>query len=92
MGWFVDFRCPYCRYEEAGIGVGHGKSEFPYLALFCCDNCKSVGSTWIRESESPRCGACYQENVRLLADDVHSIDCPKCGEPAFFARREGQWN
>lgn len=91
MGWFVDFRCPYCRYEETGIGVGRGKHAFPYLALFCCDNCKSVGSTWVQQNVTPRCGACYHEGVTILADDVRGISCPKCGEPAVFARSDGVW-
>ncbi len=91
MGGFVDFRCRYCNYEETDIGVGRGRQVFPYLALFCCDNCKSVGSTWIHENKTPRCGACYSDGVTLLPDDIRSIKCPKCGEPATFTHKEGSW-
>ncbi len=91
MGWYVDFRCPYCNYEETGIGVGRGRRSFPYLALFCCDNCKSVGSTWVQQDQPPRCGVCYHEQVTLLKEDVRRISCPKCGEPATFSRGEGEW-
>lgn len=91
MGWFVDFKCSYCRYEEIGLGVGRGQHPFPFLALFSCANCKSIGSTWVDENKVPRCGACYHEGVTLLADDVRRVDCPKCGEPAIITRGEGVW-
>ncbi len=91
MGGFVEFKCRYCNYEETDIGVGRGQQAFPYLALFCCDNCKSVGSTWVHENRTPRCGACYHEGVMLLPDNVQHIDCPKCGQPATFSHKEGGW-
>lgn len=91
MGGFVDFKCRSCKYEETDIGAGRGRQAFPYLALFRCDNCKSVGSTWIHENRIPRCGACYSDGVTLLPDDVRVINCPKCGEPASFSPGKGSW-
>jgi hypothetical protein len=91
VGGFVEFRCKHCRYEETDIGVGKGRNPSPFLALFRCAKCKSVGSTWIKEHETPRCGVCYEEGVTLLPDDTTRIDCPRCGKPAQFAPKEGVW-
>ncbi len=91
MGFFVDFRCQNCRYEERDIGVGRGKSEFPFLALFRCDNCKTIGSTWINEHQLPLCAHCYHDAVVILPDDTTRVNCPKCGEPALITRKEGAW-
>jgi len=91
MGRFVDFRCKHCRYEETDIGVGKGKNPSPCLALFRCTRCRSTGSTWVKENETPRCGLCYEEGVTLLPDDTTRIDCPRCGQPAQFTPKEGSW-
>lgn len=91
MGWFVDFRCRHCRYEELDIGVGRGRNEFPFLVLFRCDNCKTVGSTWVYENRLPICSHCYHDAVMVLPDDTVCVNCPKCGEPATLTRQEGTW-
>ncbi|HEX9625841.1 MAG TPA: hypothetical protein VGA00_02760 [Acidiferrobacterales bacterium] len=91
MGGFVDFYCRHCRYAETDIGVGRGREEFPFLRLFRCDNCKSVGSTWVHENRIPRCSVCYHDAVTLLADDTRKLNCPKCGDPAEFVAKEGSW-
>lgn len=49
MGGYVDYRCKGCRTEESPIPVGRGRNAFPYLALFRCLSCKTVGSTWVPE-------------------------------------------
>ncbi|MHB1951313.1 MAG: hypothetical protein ACYCQK_07535 [Acidiferrobacteraceae bacterium] len=91
MGRFVQYRCGSCRYEEPDLAVGRGREEFPYLSLFRCDNCHSVGSTWIFRDRLPRCSLCYHDALTLLPDDVSVLACPKCGEPARFEPREGAW-
>jgi hypothetical protein len=91
MGAFVSYHCRHCRYEEPKIGVGRGRHPFPYLALYRCARCKTVGSTWVHEGQPPRCGVCYEEGVTLLADDTRRIDCPKCGNPASFRPVAGSW-
>lgn len=92
MGGFVRFRCDYCHYEEPELGVGRGRYEFPFLSLFHCDHCHSVGSTWIFQDRLPRCSLCYHDAVTLLPEDVSRLTCPKCGEPAGFERSEGEWS
>lgn len=91
MGWFVDFRCGHCKYEEPDIGVGRGRNAFPFLALIRCDNCKTIGSTWIYENRLPMCSRCYHDAVTILPDDTTRVNCPKCGEPASLTRKEGTW-
>jgi hypothetical protein len=91
VGGFVNFHCKQCRYEVTEIGVGKGKHPFPFLALYRCPKCKTVGSTWVNESETPRCGVCYEEGVTLLQDNTTHIDCPRCGKPAQFMPQEGVW-
>lgn len=91
MGGFVDFHCRQCRTEITEIPVGRGKQPFPYLALFRCRGCKTVGSTWIEENRPVRCGTCYEEGVELLPDDSTHLSCPKCGQPARLTPREGAW-
>lgn len=91
VGGFVSFRCGNCRYEEHDLGVGRGREEMPFLSLFRCDNCHSVGSTWIFADRVPRCTLCYHDAVTLLPEDVSRLPCPKCGEPAGFERLEGEW-
>ena len=91
MGGFVDFACKHCRYEENDIGVGRGKREFPYLVLYRCDNCHSIGSAWVHENRAPLCTLCYHDDLTLLPDDTRSVNCPKCGEPAGLTPKEGRW-
>ncbi len=91
MGSFVTFQCRHCRYEETEIAVGCGRNPSPKLALYRCTRCKTVGSTWVQETQPARCGACYEEGVTLLTDDTMRIDCPKCGQPASFRPATGSW-
>jgi ribosomal protein S27E len=91
MGSFVTYQCRHCRYEESGIGIGRGRNPFPYLALYRCARCKTVGSTWIHADRRPRCGVCDDEGVTLFADDATHIDCPKCEKPASFRPAPGSW-
>lgn len=91
MGGFVNFRCNYCKYEERDIGVGHGKSEFPFLALFRCDHCKSIGSTWVYRDRIPMCSICYHEEVRIVGPQTRTVNCPRCGEPATLTPGEREW-
>ncbi|MDA8360470.1 MAG: hypothetical protein M0Z44_00490 [Gammaproteobacteria bacterium] len=87
MGHLVDFRCPYCRYEEKDVAVGHGRAAVPFLKLFSCPSCHSFGSCWIEEGKIPRCSWCYHDAVTLVADDAPGLACPKCGEPAKLNHR-----
>lgn len=92
MGHQADFQCLGCRYEEKDLAVGHGRRPSPYLRLFRCDHCHSVGSTWIEEGKTPRCSLCYHDEPTLLPDDVGAVDCPKCQKRAAFTqRREATW-
>jgi len=91
MGGFVDYRCRHCRTEIEDIPVGRGRQASPYLALFRCVRCKTVGSTWIENNQPARCGTCYEEGVELLPDDTTRITCPKCGEPANLTPKTGSW-
>jgi len=91
VGSFVSFRCKFCRYEEPQIAVGHGRSEFPFLALYRCNHCNSIGSAWIHESKIPRCSQCYDDAITILPDDTRRVNCPKCGEPGVIAPKEGSW-
>ncbi len=64
----------------------------PYLRLFSCDNCHSVGSTWVDDATTPRCSLCYHDGIQLLADDAETSVCPKCGERgAFIHHRDQIW-
>lgn len=91
MGGFVDYHCRHCRTELTDIPVGRGKQPSPWLALFRCTHCKTVGSTWVEEGRVARCGTCYEPGVELLPDDATRIVCPKCGEKEFFTPRAGSW-
>lgn len=92
MGGFVDFRCSFCKYEENDIGIGHGKKAFPFLALYRCDNCQTIGSTWVYPDKLPHCSQCYHDAVTILPEDTRRVMCPKCGEPAKIAPKEGSWD
>ncbi|MDH3513408.1 MAG: hypothetical protein OEM83_00870 [Gammaproteobacteria bacterium] len=92
MGSFVDFKCKFCRYEEYGIGVGRGKAEMPFLSLYRCNHCHTIGSTWIHEGKIPRCSNCYDDAISILPDDARRVSCPKCGEPAVITPKEGSWD
>ena len=91
MGGFVKFACGSCGYEEPEIPIGHGRQEMPYLALFRCDGCKTIGSTWVHADKVPRCANCYHDAVTLVPDGARRVNCPKCGEPARITPREGSW-
>jgi hypothetical protein len=91
MGGFVDFRCRYCEYEELEIPLGHGRQPVPFLALFSCDSCKSVGSTWVQPGRDPVCSHCYHDKVTMFEDAPQTLDCPKCGEQGKLAPAEGSW-
>lgn len=91
MGLIVRYHCPHCRYEEPDLGVGAGVAPHPRLQLFRCDNCHSVGSTWLTLERVPRCSFCYHDAVTLLPDDAPGVVCPKCGEPGRFERQDGEW-
>ncbi len=90
MGSFVGFKCKFCQYEEPRIGVGRGKAGMPFLALYRCNHCHTIGSTWIHENKIPRCSSCYDAIV-ILPDDTRRVSCPKCGELAMIAPKEGSW-
>lgn len=92
MGGFVDFHCRHCRTELTEIPVGKGRVPSPWLALFRCAKCKTVGSTWVEDGRPARCGTCYEEGVELLPDGTTRISCPRCGEPARFSPRDGRWD
>ncbi len=92
MGHKVDFLCRACHYEERDLGVGCGRRPQPCLRLFRCDNCHSIGSTWVGAGGIPRCSLCYHDAITLLADDVMGVACPKCAAPGTFAHhREDVW-
>ena len=91
MGGFVRFQCKFCQYEESNIGVGRGQAEFPFLVLYRCNHCHTIGSTWAQENKIPRCSNCYDDAIVILPDDSRRVDCPKCGESALIAPAEGSW-
>lgn len=92
MGHKAEFRCFSCRYEELDLGIGHGRHQSPYLSLFRCDHCHSVGSTWVVKGSAARCSLCYSDEPTLLGEDTKAIDCPKCGQPGTIThKREEVW-
>ena len=91
MGSFVGFKCKFCQYEEPSIGVGHGQAEMPRLSLYRCNHCHTIGSAWAHEGEILRCANCYDDSIVILPDDTRRLSCPKCGEPAVIAPKEGSW-
>ncbi|HEU5337935.1 MAG TPA: hypothetical protein VFU39_01485 [Sulfuricaulis sp.] len=92
MGSFVSFKCKFCQYEEPNLGVGCGKAEMPFLSLYRCNHCHTIGSTWIHEGKIPRCSNCYDEAIVILPDNSRRVNCPKCGEPAVITSKEGSWD
>lgn len=91
MGSYLGYRCGACGYEEEQIGVGSGRQADPVLVLFRCDGCKFVGSAWKTKGQEPRCSCCYHLGIHILDAETREIDCPKCGEPAEFYAKEGEW-
>lgn len=87
MGHRADFICHRCHYEERDIAIGHGRQPLPFLALFSCSNCHSVGSSWVGGERPVRCSFCYDEAITILADDTTAVACPKCQEPAYLTHR-----
>ena len=77
--------------EESQIAVGRSRSEVPFLALYRCNHCHSIGSAWIHENRIPRCSQCYDDAITILPDDARRVNCPKCGEPGVIAPKEGSW-
>lgn len=63
MDGFVRFDCLKYGYSEERIGFGHGKQADPYLQLYRCDSCKTIGSNWVQQGRKPVCGGCYNENI-----------------------------
>lgn len=92
MGRFARFYCPHCRYEEADLGYGAGREPFPFLVLFRCDNCHSIGSTWVYENKTPRCSLCYHDELSVFVEPPARVGCPKCGEPSGFETLDGEWH
>jgi hypothetical protein len=90
MGHKVDFLCRACRYEERDLGVGCGRRPEPCLRLFHCDNCHSIGSTWVGAGKIARCSLCYDDAIAPLDDDVVAVDCPKCGGPGVFVHHHDE--
>lgn len=91
MGSFVDFKCVSCGYELESIGFGHGKKETPFLKLYTCDACKSIGSTWIDRDNDTRCSVCYEKDLTLLDDASRLVNCPKCGQTATLIPKSETW-
>ena len=81
----------FYRYEEPSISVGRGRAETPFLALYRCNHCLTIGSAWMHEGKIPRCASCYDATIIILPDDARRVSCPKCGEPAVIAPQEGSW-
>lgn len=91
MGKLVAWRCAFCQYEEPQLAVGNGRENRIAARLFICPNCKSVGSSFVRDDGSVICSICYHKDIQLLADTVRHAECPKCGEPGEFRVLEGEW-
>ncbi len=91
MGGFVSFNGMNCGYSEERIGFGHGKQPEPYLQLYKCDSCKTVGSARIQGDRKPLCSGCYNENIELLDPKDNSIPCPKCDTSAVIKVVEDTW-
>ncbi len=92
MGSFVAFKCKFCQYEEPGIGVGRGKADTPWLALYRCNHCLTIGSAWIDNGKIPRCASCYDDAIVILPNNTRRMNCPKCGESAMITLKEGSWD
>ncbi|HEC11949.1 MAG TPA: hypothetical protein ENI80_01650 [Acidiferrobacteraceae bacterium] len=91
MGSYLGYRCSACGYEEAQMGIGSGRQAGHALVLYHCYLCKSVGSAWKVEGQEPRCSYCYHPDIHILDIETRNIECPKCGEPAKFFPKEGEW-
>ncbi len=92
MGGFVKFGCMNCGYAEERIGFGRGKSSESCLRLYCCDQCKTVGSAWVEADRQPLCGGCYNKEITLLEPKNSSFSCPKCDTLAVLAVLEDTWD
>lgn len=90
MGHLADFACRRCHYEEHDIAIGHGRHATPFLVLFSCPSCHSIGSNWIGDGGTLRCGFCYNDAVTMLADDATAVTCPKCQEPGRLTHRPAE--
>ena len=71
--------------------MGHGKAEFPFLVLYSCRHCHTLGSTWIYPDKIARCRQCYDDALTMLPDDTRRVNCPQCGEPGVMTPKEGSW-
>ncbi len=92
MGGIAKFNCLNCGYTEEKIGFGHGKHAEPHLQIYCCNRCKTVGSTWVNGDEQPRCGICYEEEITPLETKNTSLNCPRCDTLAVLAILEDTWD
>ncbi len=92
MGGYVEFYCPFCRYHEPELAIGHGSQARQYLALFKCDHCKTIGSAWVSEEGRIRCGNCYDTEITLLPDETQLCVCPRCGEQGSLSKKQGEWS
>jgi len=91
VGSYVGFRCRYCGYEQPDIPLGRGRDAQQSLELFTCKRCRTVGSTWVRQGETPLCGHCYDEAIELPDPASGRITCPRCGEVGKLVPGQGEW-
>lgn len=49
MRGFGRLDCLNCGYSEERIGFGHGKQAGPYLQLYRCDSCKTIGRNRVQQ-------------------------------------------
>ncbi len=92
MGGFVSFHCAHCGYVEDKIAHGHGRKTSPYLVLYRCDHCKTVGSTWTEGEKPPHCSGCYDENITLLKPVTGLVTCPRCEAAATLRVLDETWD
>lgn len=92
MGGFVRFDCLHCGYTEERIGFGHGKQADLSLQLYCCDNCKTVGSNWVKKEQELLCSGCYSKDIEILESGDASVTCPKCNTLAVIKVLEETWD
>jgi len=93
MGSYLKYQCRFCQYQVEPIPVGQGKDKTRALKLFCCERCKSIGSTWITENESPHCSFCYETEIKLLSEKRVSLIAQNAGsQPVLSVQTEAGSN